>query len=347
VAIRVSQSSQTISWFNDRLAEHRLTFKPPFQRNPVWLDKHKAYLVDTALRGLPIPEIYIQKETDDEGKTVYAIVDGQQRLRALLGFPRAEVELMEMYSTGRGGEGWEDLSSDEKKRYWNYQLIVREIIDATDADLRDLFQRLNQNTIRLNAQEIRNARYKGEFIQVVSDLADEPFWAEKRIVSANEIRRMLDIEYMAELLIGMMHGPQNKKQTLDAMFQAYEDTFPDKQASLTRFELARARVERLVPELASSRWRGKSDFYSLFLSVDALNATGRLTAKGLGSARVALGEFGDQVTRQLAKDAKRGRVPKNVAKYSRAVEKAASDKDRRETRHGILTDLLRPFYTAR
>ena len=55
--IRVEPSSQTISWFKDRLEEERLVFKPPFQRNPVWLDKHKAYLIDTALRGLPIPEV--------------------------------------------------------------------------------------------------------------------------------------------------------------------------------------------------------------------------------------------------------------------------------------------------
>ena len=143
MAIRVEPSSQTISWFKDRLEEERLIFKPPFQRNPVWLDKHKAYLVDTALRGLPIPEVYIQKETDEEGNTVYAVVDGQQRIRTLLEFTRGDVELMETCSPGRDGETWEDLTTEEKKRFWSYRLLTREIEDASEADLRDLFRRLN------------------------------------------------------------------------------------------------------------------------------------------------------------------------------------------------------------
>src|SRR5437867_2369568 len=101
MAIQVEQSSQAISWFKDRLEEEKLVFKPPFQRNPVWVDKHKAYLIDTVIRGLPVPEIYIQKETDDKGETVYSIVDGQQRVRALLEFAKGDVMLMEVYSPGR------------------------------------------------------------------------------------------------------------------------------------------------------------------------------------------------------------------------------------------------------
>src|SRR5258708_39210754 len=110
MSMKVDPSSQTLSWFNDYLRDQRLIFKPPFQRNPVWLDKHKAYLIDTALRGLPIPEVYIQKETDVDGETSYAIVDGQQRIRALLEFSQGNVELMEVYSPGRGGDTWDDLT---------------------------------------------------------------------------------------------------------------------------------------------------------------------------------------------------------------------------------------------
>src|SRR5688500_1908459 len=114
MAIRVEPTSQTISWFKDRLREQRLIFRPPFQRNPVWLDKHRAYLIDTVLRNLPIPEVYMQKETDEEGRTIYALVDGQQRVRALLDFPMGDVELMDTFTPGRGGQTWEDLSGDEK-----------------------------------------------------------------------------------------------------------------------------------------------------------------------------------------------------------------------------------------
>ena len=51
---------RTINWFNKAFRSEELELKAPFQRNPVWTDLQKAYLVDTALLGLPIPEIYMQ-----------------------------------------------------------------------------------------------------------------------------------------------------------------------------------------------------------------------------------------------------------------------------------------------
>ena len=37
--------------------QSELDIRPPFQRNPVWSEKQKSFLVDTILRGYPIPEI--------------------------------------------------------------------------------------------------------------------------------------------------------------------------------------------------------------------------------------------------------------------------------------------------
>lgn len=340
LTVHVEGSGQTISWFKDRLGEDCLVFKPPFQRKPVWLEKHRAYLIDTVLRGLPIPEVYIQKDTDEHGKTIYSVVDGQQRIRALLDFPKGRVALMEKYTEGRDGETWDDLSSEEKRKFWNYRLIVREIEGASDSELRDLFRRLNIHTVILNAQELRNAKFKGDFITTVTELADEQYWAESRIVTATEIRRMLDIEYISELFIGIMHGPQNKKASLDAMFEAYEDKIPDKHKWLKRFEDTRATVEKLVPYIINSRWRGKSDYYSLFLGVDTLIQKGTLNAAWLKEARTRLEEFGNAVTYKLSKEGSHKRTTRIVANYSVAVEKAASDKDRRENRVRIIEKLI-------
>jgi Protein of unknown function DUF262 len=340
VSITVHFAPQSISWFKDRAAEDHLVFKPPFQRNPVWLPKHKAFLIDTILRGLPVPEVYLEKATDEAGETIFQVVDGQQRLRTLLEFPRGNVELMEQYSPGRDGQTWDDLSKDERVAYWSYRLVVREIESATDADLRDLFRRLNQHTVVLNAQELRNARFSGEFISAVTGLADQDYWAEQRVVSTNEIRRMLDIEYMAELLIGLMHGPQKKKENLDTFFDSYDETFPKKHKWLTLFETARALIEELLPDLRGTRWRGKSDFYSLFLACAHLSNEGKLDTKAKKALSRRLIEFGDLVTSRLSKESKEARFPKEVRSYADAVEKAASDKDRRQERHRILLGLL-------
>src|SRR4051794_34470467 len=82
----LNTSHQTINWFADQNRLGRLTIKPPFQRRPVWTAEESAYLVDTILRGYPVPEIYIYMKPDAEGGDHVYVVDGQQRLRACLEF---------------------------------------------------------------------------------------------------------------------------------------------------------------------------------------------------------------------------------------------------------------------
>jgi uncharacterized protein with ParB-like and HNH nuclease domain len=81
-----SATTQTIVWFRDRYLEGGLELKPPFQRQPVWSNKQKQYLVESILLGLPIPEIYLQIEIDDDQKLKHYVVDGQQRIRSILQF---------------------------------------------------------------------------------------------------------------------------------------------------------------------------------------------------------------------------------------------------------------------
>jgi uncharacterized protein with ParB-like and HNH nuclease domain len=59
---------------------------PPFQRNAVWTIVQKSYLIDTVLNGLPIPELYMQDVGDESGNEKHIVVDGQQRVRAVLDY---------------------------------------------------------------------------------------------------------------------------------------------------------------------------------------------------------------------------------------------------------------------
>lgn len=63
----------------------QLKLNPFFQRRPVWSDKAKSYLMDTILRGKPIPKIFARQTINITTKqSVREIVDGQQRLRTIL-----------------------------------------------------------------------------------------------------------------------------------------------------------------------------------------------------------------------------------------------------------------------
>jgi hypothetical protein len=79
-------TTHTVAWFWNRLRNDELQMKPPFQRNPVWQEVQKAYLIDTIIRGYPVPELYLQTTVSAEGKEQHIIVHGQQRVRACLEF---------------------------------------------------------------------------------------------------------------------------------------------------------------------------------------------------------------------------------------------------------------------
>ncbi|MGB6566280.1 MAG: DUF262 domain-containing protein, partial [Xanthobacteraceae bacterium] len=65
----------------------QLVLNPAFQRRAVWSDKAKSYLMDTIVRGKPIPKIFIRQTLNVATKTsLREAVDGQQRLRTILSF---------------------------------------------------------------------------------------------------------------------------------------------------------------------------------------------------------------------------------------------------------------------
>ncbi|UIY28329.1 hypothetical protein LZK73_15285 [Neorhizobium galegae] len=76
---------------------------------------------------------------------------------------------------------------------------------------------------------------------------------------------MNDIEYISELAVGFLHGLQNKKESLDKWYQAYEEEFPARKRMERAFRSTLGEITSVLPEIGKTRWRKKSDFYSLFL----------------------------------------------------------------------------------
>lgn len=103
-------TTHTIAWFWKRFQQGELELQPPFQRNPVWQEKQQAYLIDTVLRGYPIPELYLQTIVDPTGEEKYVVVDGQQRIRACLEFLSGKFALGEDSGPQLSGTAFTDLT---------------------------------------------------------------------------------------------------------------------------------------------------------------------------------------------------------------------------------------------
>ena len=309
-----------------------LDLSPEFQRNPVWTEEEMSYLVDTVLCGLPFPEIYLRSWTDSEGRISHEVVDGQQRVRALLRFGSNDLTLEgDEVSPAYQGKSFEDLSTKEKERFWNYTVVVRDLGEASNAEIRDLFRRLNKHSVVLNAQELRNARYRGVFIKLMEDLADDPWWSDSRVVTPKQVRRMEDIEFVSELFVGLMAGPQNKKDTIDDYYENFERGICGEGEMDQSF--SKALIADILPHNEIVEWSGKSDFYSLFLAMSE-SAERNFTRSEKTKIRSALGGF-HQAVDEAKKDAEDIGNP-DVRHYVQAVTRAASDIDRRKTRIDIL-----------
>jgi uncharacterized protein with ParB-like and HNH nuclease domain len=260
---------RTVAWFNKTNISTELELSAPFQRNPVWTDAQKSYLIDTILLGLPIPELYMQDIGSADGNEKHVVVDGQQRIRAVLEFIQGNFSLDgdEITAVWRS-KRFDELSQDHREVFFSYKFVVRVLPPMPDDEIRKIFSRLNRNVVCLNDQELRNATYWGDFISTIHSICDnDEFWAEAGIFSANDHRRMIDHEFVSELAACYLHGIQNKKDNLDRYYQMYERDFERKSEMYDIFLRTTVIIKTIIPNIQSTRWKKKSDFYTLFHEV--------------------------------------------------------------------------------
>jgi hypothetical protein len=330
-------TTQSVSWFHKRLQNNELILSPPYQRNPVWQTVQKSYLIDTILRAYPVPELYMQTVTDQKGDEQHTVVDGQQRIRACLEFIEGRFEMDESHGPW-GGLSFDQLGEEEKTRIFGYKFVVRTLPQMAESEVREIFARLNRNNIVLNMQELRHATYWGEFIQSMTLLSQRAFWVRSGLFSSAAIRRMLDIEYVSELAIAVLHGPQNKKTNLDRFYAAYEEDFPERPTVEETFDLVLGELGQLLNWSVRGRWSKRSDFYTLFLVLADRSNAFPLTREVRDDYRNSLVEFYDLVDEALRLEPSEDsdHLPPAVVSYARAVQRAASDVQNRRVRQTAL-----------
>lgn len=94
----------SISDFLEWYSNGQLELNPKFQRRSVWDDNARSYLMDTIIRGFPIPKVFIrQKLNVTTRNNIREVVDGQQRLRTILSFLQDGFMLSPKHNSKYGG----------------------------------------------------------------------------------------------------------------------------------------------------------------------------------------------------------------------------------------------------
>ncbi|MDR7187155.1 rubredoxin [Microbacterium trichothecenolyticum] len=189
-------SSPTLHSLYNRYTKGRLVPQPEFQRYEVWSVQKRSALIESVLLDLPVPQVFLAQEGD--GASV--VVDGQQRLMAIFRFFGNEYALK---GVGKSIEGkkFKDLPATLQEKIENYELNVVEVLKESDPDIRfALFQRLNEGSVSLNDQELRNCVMRGPYNEFIKELSAEPAWRKRLKLKARH-PRMVDVElvlrYMA------------------------------------------------------------------------------------------------------------------------------------------------------
>ncbi|MFY9741456.1 MAG: DUF262 domain-containing protein [Candidatus Sulfotelmatobacter sp.] len=269
---RFNTRNYSIRDFEEWEERDELVLAPKFQRRDVWSDKARSYLMDTILRGKPIPKIYMRQDVNPKTRrTKREIVDGQQRLRTVLSFIKDGFKISRAHHETFGGKVFSALDKETQRDILKYEFVVDLLQDMPDNEVYDLFARINTYSEKLKAQELRNAKYFGEFKSSVYLLAKEfvTFFEINKVFSPKLILRMAEAEFISELLLAEHEGiREGSKATIDSCYKNYEDNFPGRKGHEKRFRETIDTIGGILgADLPQLKFRATRLFYPLFCAV--------------------------------------------------------------------------------
>ncbi len=206
-----------------------LIVSPKYQRNKVWNLNAKSYLIDTIIKGYSIPQIFIRQQIDIASrKTLREVIDGQQRITAIIEFIEGLYKIQKSHNKEYGGYIYEDLPDDIKENILNYNISFEIIKLKDDGKIYEMFARLNTNNVALNKQELRNAQFWGEFkVFVLRKTSDfKNVFIDKKIFKDKDLSRMADVEFMNSLVAHLIDGIiTDSNQKIDSYYKKFDKEF--------------------------------------------------------------------------------------------------------------------------
>lgn len=234
--------SDFIEWNNKK----QLVLAPDFQRGSVWSPTAKVFLIDTILNDLPMPQIFFRTKINPlQQTTIREVVDGQQRLRSILEFASGKIRLTSKAPKYKG-KTYVDLSEADQERFLSYKVPVVQLINATDADVLEVFARLNSYSVKVTPAELRHAEYSEPVKWAVYDATREwtELWNTYGVVSLRDSVRLKNTSVMAEMFMILDTGFGDAGE---ANINKYYKLRKTKDEAF--FKLLRERLDNIIKEI--------------------------------------------------------------------------------------------------
>ncbi len=209
--LKYTTTNRRIRSLYDEWERGVLILDPDFQREYVWTTVYKKGLIESLLNGYPIPQIFLRQQLNEEDlkKEKLQVVDGQQRLTTIFNFINnkfpvdGELDTDDL-SKVSNEMFFKDLTKQQQKNIYNYQFSVVEL-EVDDDEIRLIFSKMNNNVMKLNKQEIRNAQYPGVFSDIINTISKDQeivkLLIKNKVINNGDIKRQkvqetLSISYL-------------------------------------------------------------------------------------------------------------------------------------------------------
>jgi hypothetical protein len=270
---RVDYQSLIIQDLINLKKKDELNLNPWYQRRSVWNDSQKSYLINTLFERKPIPAIYIRHSLDlEKGKSIKEVVDGQQRSRAIIGY--CNNEFSAIFPENQKRVKYDNLTASQKQSFLLTPIPVGYLQGADDADVIDIFARINSVAKTLNAQEKRNAIFSGYFKQlsVKESVKRLAFWRQYEVFSANDIARMAEVQFISDIIVNFLDGLTNYNSSkLNKYYKKYDFEFDKANEMSSRLEKVFNYLINIEPNsIKETIFKRPPLFFSLIVVLDQL-----------------------------------------------------------------------------
>ncbi|MCH7735610.1 MAG: FAD-binding oxidoreductase [Chloroflexi bacterium] len=210
---------------------------------------------------------------------------------------------------------------------YKFTLALAQAAESRGAE----FRNAQVTGLKLNGQELRNAEYFGPFKTLMYELAYEQFerWRRWRVVTDDEISRMLEVEITSDLALSFIDGLTGKTQKrIGSLYGRFDEKFSGSSEFSRRFRKTMDAIDDLLgDEVPATIWKDQVHFYTL-----SIYLYDRLYGLGSKLERKTPKRLPRTLRPKLLEAARRFREQDVPLKVLDAVLRASADTGRRQTR---------------
>lgn len=203
---KIVRQTWSISEIYQKIKDKKLVLDPDYQRREIWNNEKKTAFIESLYMEIMIPPIYVVEIPGEDilEETKYEVVDGKQRLTAIMDFIKGSLKLnernLEYFSDIFGGKTFSEIREidAEKTSQMLSSILDVYVITANSPEFTkyDIFARLNRGAEKLKVNEIRRAIYKSKVLDWITTYINNQLAEHKNdyesIFSKNDIKRYED-----------------------------------------------------------------------------------------------------------------------------------------------------------